>query len=65
MKIDYVNGKNSNYKCDMCHKLIKLEEVNKINCIKNRNTKKLFDLCEKCFSKVNNSVKTYYERNKK
>lgn len=56
---------NSKYKCDMCKTLISPLDrivINKGNAYEN--PKKQWDLCSKCFSKLERAVERWHLKNK-
>lgn len=60
-----VDKSNSKYQCDMCKKLI--SPLNRIVISKGNsyeNPKKRWDLCLKCFSKLERAVERWHLKNK-
>ena len=54
---------NSKYKCDMCKVLISPINRVVVNIAKGyENPKKKWDLCTKCFKKVEKAIEKYYEK---
>lgn len=54
---------NTKYRCDMCKTKISTLERITINTSQGyENFKKKWDLCKKCFKKVEKAVENYYSR---
>lgn len=60
---DQNNRHRSIYKCDMCNKVIKIDELNKVHIEKPYICKKKYwDLCNRCLDKLVNSIKKYRKK---
>ena len=59
IKMDPNNALNSKYKCDICKVNLNVKDYFKISVIDKRINKsyKLYDLCPKCFEKINKKSK--------
>lgn len=60
---DQNNRNKSIYKCDMCNKVIKIDELNKVHIEKPYICKKKYwDLCNRCLDKLVSSIKKYRKK---
>lgn len=65
IRTNYPNGNYSEHECDMCRRKTIAKEIHKVLERKGKRERKIFDLCNNCYNKVCNSIKTYYDRRKK
>lgn len=59
----FIDKNRSIYKCDMCHKKIKINGTNKIIVEKPyKSSKKYWDLCDRCLKKLISSINKYSQK---
>mgnify|MGYP006916107434 CR=1 FL=1 len=58
----YTDKAKSVYICDMCKKEINLNEKNKLSVQKQGKSKKIKDLCDRCYGIVIKSIENYAKK---